>query len=178
MLRRSLITGSAAALAAPRLLRAQGGAAARPLRSVPQGNPANVDSVWTTTTLARNHGLMVYDTLFGRDSQHQPKPQMAASHEVSADGLVHTVAVATLEGKGVSVLDMAGLAQKGGPVWSHVRIAARQDLLHASRIAAGEANLLLGCDIVVARSEEHTSELQSRQYLVCRLLLETKQMCN
>jgi indolepyruvate ferredoxin oxidoreductase len=68
---------------------------------------------------------------------------------------------ATLEGKGVSVLDMAGLAQKGGPVWSHVRIAARQDLLHASRIAAGEANLLLGCDIVVAVAAESLSKLRA-----------------
>jgi indolepyruvate ferredoxin oxidoreductase len=68
---------------------------------------------------------------------------------------------ATLEGKGVSVLDMAGLAQKGGPVWSHVRIAARQDVLHASRIAAGEANLLLGCDIVVAVADESLSKLRA-----------------
>jgi len=67
---------------------------------------------------------------------------------------------ATLEGKGVSVLDMAGLAQKGGPVWSHVRIAAQQEMLHASRIAAGEANLLLGCDIVVAVADESLSKLR------------------
>ena len=53
-------------------------------------------------------------------------------------------AAATLEGKGVTTLDMAGLAQKGGPVWSHVRIAAKQEDLHASRIAAGEADLVLG----------------------------------
>ncbi|HWX51034.1 MAG TPA: indolepyruvate ferredoxin oxidoreductase family protein [Roseomonas sp.] len=68
---------------------------------------------------------------------------------------------ATLEGKSVSVLDMAGLAQKGGPVWSHIRIAARQDLLHASRIAAGEADLLLGCDIVVAAADESLSKLHA-----------------
>jgi indolepyruvate ferredoxin oxidoreductase len=68
---------------------------------------------------------------------------------------------ATLEGKGVSVLDMAGLAQKGGPVWSHIRVAARQDLLHASRIASGEADLLLGCDIVVAAADETLSKLHA-----------------
>jgi peptide/nickel transport system substrate-binding protein len=93
MRRRTMLTGGAAVLAAPSLARAQGGAAARTLRFVPQGNLANVDPVWTTTTLARNHGLMVYDTLFGLDAQHRPKPQMAASHEVSADGLVHTIAL-------------------------------------------------------------------------------------
>ncbi|MBO1075069.1 indolepyruvate ferredoxin oxidoreductase family protein [Roseomonas marmotae] len=68
---------------------------------------------------------------------------------------------AALEGKGVSVLDMAGLAQKGGPVWSHIRLAARQDMLHASRIASGEADLLLGCDIVVAVADESLSKLHS-----------------
>lgn len=68
---------------------------------------------------------------------------------------------ATLEGKGVSVLDMAGLAQKGGPVWSHIRIAARQDLLHASRMASGEADLLLGCDIIVAVADESLSKLHA-----------------
>src|SRR3712207_7496122 len=31
-----------------------------------------------------------------------------------------------------------------------------------------------GCTVLAIRSEEHTSELQSRQYLVCRLLLEKK----
>jgi indolepyruvate ferredoxin oxidoreductase len=61
---------------------------------------------------------------------------------------------ATLEGKGATVLDMAGLAQKGGPVWSHVRIAAQQDELFASRIAAGEANLVLGCDVVVTVADD------------------------
>jgi indolepyruvate ferredoxin oxidoreductase len=67
---------------------------------------------------------------------------------------------ATLEGKAVSVLDMAGLAQKGGPVWSHVRIAARQEDLHAARIATGEAGLLLGCDIVVAVARDSLLKLR------------------
>ena len=67
---------------------------------------------------------------------------------------------AALEGKGASVLDMAGLAQKGGPVTSHIRIAARQDQLHASRISAGGANLLLGCDLVVAAGEDALSKLR------------------
>ncbi len=61
---------------------------------------------------------------------------------------------AHLEGKGVSILDITGLAQKGGAVLSHVRIAADPDALHAVRIAAGEANLVLGCDLVVAAGKE------------------------
>ncbi|WP_045737767.1 indolepyruvate ferredoxin oxidoreductase family protein [Xanthomonas sp. MUS 060] len=54
-----------------------------------------------------------------------------------------------LEGKGASVLDQTGLAQKGGAVTTHVRLARRPEQLHAVRITAGEANLLLGCDMGV-----------------------------
>jgi indolepyruvate ferredoxin oxidoreductase len=53
---------------------------------------------------------------------------------------------------------MTGLAQKGGAVMSHVRLADRQSLLHSARIATGEAKLLLGCDMVVAVSEEALSK--------------------
>jgi indolepyruvate ferredoxin oxidoreductase len=65
---------------------------------------------------------------------------------------------AHLEGKGVTVLDMTGLAQKGGAVMSHVRIADHQSQLHSTRIATGEAMLVLGCDIVVAVSDDALSK--------------------
>ncbi|HEX7911706.1 MAG TPA: indolepyruvate ferredoxin oxidoreductase family protein [Paraburkholderia sp.] len=61
---------------------------------------------------------------------------------------------AHIEGKGVLVLDMAGMAQKGGAVMSHVRISGSPDSLHAARIAAGETDLLLGCDMMVAASKD------------------------
>ncbi|WP_031373647.1 indolepyruvate ferredoxin oxidoreductase family protein [Lysobacter antibioticus] len=54
-----------------------------------------------------------------------------------------------LEGKGASVLDQTGLAQKGGAVTTHIRIAKTPADIHAVRIAAGEADLVLGCDMVV-----------------------------
>ncbi|WP_068856224.1 indolepyruvate ferredoxin oxidoreductase family protein, partial [Xanthomonas graminis] len=54
-----------------------------------------------------------------------------------------------LEGKGASVLDQTGLAQKGGAVTTHIRLARQPEDLHAVRIAAGEADLVLGCDMVV-----------------------------
>jgi indolepyruvate ferredoxin oxidoreductase len=57
---------------------------------------------------------------------------------------------AHLEGRGVGVLDMAGLAQKGGAVFSHMRIAESPEAIHAIRVAAGGADLVLGGDIVVA----------------------------
>jgi indolepyruvate ferredoxin oxidoreductase len=66
---------------------------------------------------------------------------------------------AHLEGKGCSVLDVTGLAQKNGPVTSHVRVADRPDDLHATRIAAGNADLVLGCDIVVTAGADPLSRM-------------------
>ena len=68
---------------------------------------------------------------------------------------------AHLENKGVSVLDMAGLAQKGGAVWSHIRIAEKPDQLHAARIAAGEANTVIACDLVVAAGDESIAKIRT-----------------
>ncbi|MCU0950368.1 MAG: indolepyruvate ferredoxin oxidoreductase family protein, partial [Burkholderiaceae bacterium] len=68
---------------------------------------------------------------------------------------------AHLEGKGLSVLDMAGLAQKGGAVFSHVQIAHAPEHLYATRIAMGEADLLLGCDLITTTSNEALSKIQS-----------------
>src|SRR4051812_40405078 len=61
---------------------------------------------------------------------------------------------AHLEGKGVGVIDMAGLAQKGGAVYSHIRIAEKPEDIHAIRIAARGADLVLGGDIVVAGNKK------------------------
>ena len=57
---------------------------------------------------------------------------------------------AHLEGKGCGIMDMAGLAQKGGAVTSHVKLAERPDDIHAIRVAAAEADLVIGCDLVAA----------------------------
>ncbi len=61
---------------------------------------------------------------------------------------------AHLEDKGCTVLDMTGLAQKGGAVVSHLRIAKTQDDLHAVRIASGEADLVMGADLMVSGSPD------------------------
>jgi len=61
---------------------------------------------------------------------------------------------AHLEGKGCGMIDMAGLAQKGGAVFSHVRIASKPEDIHAIRISAGKADLVLGCDLVVSGSRK------------------------
>jgi indolepyruvate ferredoxin oxidoreductase len=68
---------------------------------------------------------------------------------------------AHIEGKGVSVLDMTGLAQKNGAVMSHVRIGRRPEDIHAVRIAAGEADCVIGCDMVVAAGAEAQSKMQA-----------------
>ena len=66
---------------------------------------------------------------------------------------------AHLEGKGAAVLDMTGLAQKGGAVMSHLRIAASPAAIQTVRIAPGGARLLLGCDLVVAGGKEALAAL-------------------
>ena len=58
-----------------------------------------------------------------------------------------------------TVLDMAGLAQKGGAVWSHVRIAGSSGALDVSRIAAGQADVMIGCDLVVSAQPDSLSKL-------------------
>jgi indolepyruvate ferredoxin oxidoreductase len=66
-----------------------------------------------------------------------------------------------LEGKGASVLDQTGLAQKGGAVTTHVRIANSPAEIHAVRIAAGEADLVLGCDMVVVNDYWALSKIRA-----------------
>lgn len=62
--------------------------AQRVLRFIPEGNLANPDPIWTTTTVARNHGFMIYDTLFGLDAARRPQAQMVEGFTLSDDKLV------------------------------------------------------------------------------------------
>jgi indolepyruvate ferredoxin oxidoreductase len=59
---------------------------------------------------------------------------------------------AHLEGKGVVVQDSGGLAQKGGATWSHVQIANRPEALHTTKVDLAKADLVIGCDPIVAAS--------------------------
>jgi len=74
MQRRTFLVSTAAALAAPAIAR---GAAASVLKFVPQADLAVLDPIWTTTYQTRDHGFLVFDTLFGLDSSYRPQPQMA-----------------------------------------------------------------------------------------------------
>ncbi len=69
---------------------------------------------------------------------------------------------AHLEGKGATVLDMSGLAQKFGPVMSHVKIAETPGELHSVRVGTGAADLVLGCDLVVASGTEALSKMNDK----------------
>lgn len=68
---------------------------------------------------------------------------------------------AHIEGMGVLVLDMAGLAQKGGAVTSHVKFARTPSELHAARIAAKQADAVIACDLMVAAAKETLMTLAS-----------------
>ncbi len=66
---------------------------------------------------------------------------------------------AHVEGKGCSVLDMSGLAQKGGPVMSHVRLADHSDDIHSTRVGTGAADLVIACDEIVTASRDALSRM-------------------
>jgi peptide/nickel transport system substrate-binding protein len=90
MKRRTLLASSvalAAGLARPAIAQ---GASAKLLKFVPQANLANPDPIWTTATVAINHGYMVWDTLYGVDNALVGQPQMVAGHDLSSDELTWT----------------------------------------------------------------------------------------
>ncbi|WP_292936628.1 indolepyruvate ferredoxin oxidoreductase family protein [Noviherbaspirillum sp.] len=66
---------------------------------------------------------------------------------------------AHIDGKAATTLDVTGLAQKYGAVMSHVRIGNDPAMLQSSRLAAREADLLVGCDLVVSAGDEALSRL-------------------
>jgi indolepyruvate ferredoxin oxidoreductase len=60
---------------------------------------------------------------------------------------------AHLEGKGIVTQDSAGLAQKGGATWSHVQIASTPEAIRTTKVGTAEADLVIGCDPIVAASK-------------------------
>ena len=90
--RRATLAAAAALPVAATLARpAIAQSAARTLRFIPEGNLANPDPIWTTTTVARNHGFMIYDTLFGQDEHLVAQPQMVDAFTTSDDKLTWTL---------------------------------------------------------------------------------------
>jgi peptide/nickel transport system substrate-binding protein len=86
MRRRGLLKGLGTAglgLAAPSIAAAQG---TRVLKFIPHADLTVVDPIWTTAYITRNHGYLVYDTLFGMDNSYKASPQMAEGMAVENDG--------------------------------------------------------------------------------------------
>src|ERR1700722_9180771 len=81
--RRTLTSAAVASLWAPSISR---GAAAAPLKFIPQSDLTILDPVVTTVYTARNHGFMVFDTLFGMNGQYHMEPQMLEGFTVEDDG--------------------------------------------------------------------------------------------
>ena len=76
----------AAAAAASTLARPAVAQPARVLRFVPEADVAVIDPIWTTATVTRNHGYLVFDTLYGQTAGYDFQPQMVEGHTVEADG--------------------------------------------------------------------------------------------
>ncbi|HEY3847573.1 MAG TPA: ABC transporter substrate-binding protein [Acetobacteraceae bacterium] len=83
LLRRRFLAASAATLAAPGIVRGEG---SRLLKFIPQSDLSVLDPVWSAAYVVRNHGMMVFDTLYGLDDAYQPQPQMADGHRIEDGG--------------------------------------------------------------------------------------------
>jgi len=68
---------------------------------------------------------------------------------------------AHLEDRAVSVLDSTGMAQKGGSVWSHIRLAVNPEALHGLHVGQGQADVLLACDLAVAAGHDTMATLRT-----------------
>jgi peptide/nickel transport system substrate-binding protein len=88
--RLGVVTAAAVALGAALGLNAQAAQAETVLRVIPHADLKNVDPIWTTAYITRNHGYMVYDTLFAMNEDLEPQPQMVDSWTVSDDRLTWT----------------------------------------------------------------------------------------
>ena len=84
MLRRSLLASYALLLARPAL------GETKTLKVVMHSDLKILDPIWTTAYIVRNHGYMIYDTLFALDEKLEPQPQMVESWTVSDDKLTWT----------------------------------------------------------------------------------------
>ncbi|QZP07896.1 indolepyruvate ferredoxin oxidoreductase family protein [Caenibius sp. WL] len=95
-------------------------------------------------------------------------PEITGTHStvvagIGGNGVVTVGAIlgmaAHIDGLGVTVLDLSGLAQRNGPVTSHVRLTRGESTGHVPRIPEGRADVVLGCDLVVAASAESLSKM-------------------
>ena len=84
-----IAAGAAALIAHGFKARAQG-SGSKTLRFIAQSDLRVLDPIWTTAYITRNHGYMVFDTLFALDSKFKPHPQMVDDYSLSPDRLLYT----------------------------------------------------------------------------------------
>ncbi len=134
-----------ASLGLPRSAQAESGDASV-LRMVPQADLKVLDPVWTTATVTRDHGFMVYDTLFGMTEKGEIKPQMIDTFSHSADGREWSFTL------------RAGLAfHDGAPVTSADVVASLKRW--GSRASVGQLLMAATKDIVVVNDKSFRIEL-------------------
>ncbi|MEE4660325.1 MAG: indolepyruvate ferredoxin oxidoreductase family protein [Halieaceae bacterium] len=109
------------------------------------------------------HDGVVFDPLPEPRLPSLARPWNTVVTGVGGTGVLTVTALvamaAHVEGKGCATLNQTGLAQKFGAVVSHVRVAQRQEDIKAVRIPAGEADLLVGCDLAVAAGDESLAKV-------------------
>ncbi|MRV75776.1 indolepyruvate ferredoxin oxidoreductase family protein [Duganella sp. FT92W] len=127
----------------PSFVTVEGGALKKPKKAAAGDTPMPVLPTPATPSTAEPFGILV--TGIGGTG-------------VVTVGQILAVA-AHVEGKGAVVLDMSGLAQKGGPVMSHVRLADKQSDLHSTRVGTGMTDLVIGCDQIVTASRDALSRM-------------------
>ena len=116
------------------------------------------------------------------DDEALPLPEPAVSFDtpvsyvltgVGGTGVVTIAALlgmaAHLEGKGCGIIDMAGLAQKGGAVTSHIRLARTPEDISAIRIGPGGADVMLGCDMLVSADAALLKLMNSSGHIVANM---------
>jgi peptide/nickel transport system substrate-binding protein len=91
--RRDFALGMGAFVAASGMAAPAPAADKQTLRFILKSDLRVLDPIWTTTYATRNHGYMIFDTLFALDAQLQPHPQMVGDYSVSADGLTYRFAL-------------------------------------------------------------------------------------
>jgi indolepyruvate ferredoxin oxidoreductase len=110
-------------------------------------------------------GARAFDTL-----PEPAQPALARPYGILITGIGGTGVVtlgqiigmaAHLEGKGAGIIDMAGLSQKNGSVVTHMKIASSPDDIQTIRLAAGGADLVLGCDLVTTGAEKNLSTVRT-----------------
>ncbi|MDP6264418.1 MAG: indolepyruvate ferredoxin oxidoreductase family protein [Pseudomonadales bacterium] len=99
------------------------------------------------------------------------RPSFDAPYSILVNGIGGTGVVtvgaligmaAHLEGRAAGLIDMAGLAQKGGSVFSHIKLARSPAEINAIRVGSGGADLLLGCDLLISATNASLSTLNQR----------------